>query len=125
LKYIDQKTEARILEKAKTSIQASRRSLSQVSEDDIADAITVEEDKKKYGALLPKSGVYFLPDERLNMFLSVVREIKKKYEAQGEYQMIDRYTKLLERYRKDEEHRLLHNMKVAQLNELANIERAQ
>lgn len=28
-----------------------------------------ELDKKKYGALLPKTGVYFLPDERIIMFL--------------------------------------------------------
>ena len=28
-----------------------------------------EQDKKKYGALLPKSGVYFLPDERIVAFL--------------------------------------------------------
>jgi hypothetical protein len=26
-------------------------------------------DKKKYGALLPKTGVYFLPDERIVAFL--------------------------------------------------------
>lgn len=28
-----------------------------------------EMDKKKYGALLPKTGVYFLPDERIVGFL--------------------------------------------------------
>lgn len=28
-----------------------------------------ELDKRKYGALLPKSGVYFLPDERIIVFL--------------------------------------------------------
>ena len=28
-----------------------------------------EMDKKKYGALLPKTGVYFLPDERIIAFL--------------------------------------------------------
>ena len=28
-----------------------------------------ELDKKKYGALLPKTGVYFLPDERIVGFL--------------------------------------------------------
>ena len=28
-----------------------------------------EHDKKKYGALLPKSYVYFLPDERIIAFL--------------------------------------------------------
>ena len=39
--------------------------------------------------------------------------------------MIGLYSQLLDRYRKDEEHRLLHNMKVAQLSELQNIEKAQ
>jgi len=28
-----------------------------------------EQDKKKFGHLLPKTGVYFLPDERIIMFL--------------------------------------------------------
>jgi hypothetical protein len=62
--------------------------------------------------------VYFLPDERIIFFLSVIRELKKKSEAAGSYSMIGQYSQLLERYRKDEEHRLLHNMKVAQLSEL-------
>ena len=29
----------------------------------------VSDEKKKYGALLPKSGVYFLPDEKVVGFL--------------------------------------------------------
>ena len=28
-----------------------------------------EQDKKKYGALLPKTGVYFLPDDKVLSFL--------------------------------------------------------
>ena len=28
-----------------------------------------EQDKKKYGALLPKTGVYFLPDDKVLAFL--------------------------------------------------------
>lgn len=28
-----------------------------------------EQDKRKYGALLPKTGVYFLPDEKVLAFL--------------------------------------------------------
>lgn len=28
-----------------------------------------EQDKKRYGALLPKTGVYFLPDEKVLAFL--------------------------------------------------------
>ena len=37
-------------------------------------------DKKKYGALLPKTGVYFLPDERVLMFLKRMDELRKFYE---------------------------------------------
>jgi hypothetical protein len=29
-------------------------------------------DKKKYGALLPKTGVYFLPDDRIVTFLKIM-----------------------------------------------------
>jgi hypothetical protein len=34
-----------------------------------AELSVYEMDKKKYGALLPKTGVYFLPDERVVAFL--------------------------------------------------------
>ena len=34
-----------------------------------AELSVYELDKKKYGALLPKTGVYFLPDERVVAFL--------------------------------------------------------
>ena len=40
-----------------------------------------EIDKKKYGALLPKSGVYFLPDERIVAFLKVLNEMRKRFES--------------------------------------------
>ena len=34
-----------------------------------AELSAYETDKKKYGALLPKTGVYFLPDSRIIAFL--------------------------------------------------------
>jgi len=34
-----------------------------------AEMSVYEMDKKKYGALLPKTGVYFLPDDRVVAFL--------------------------------------------------------
>jgi len=34
-----------------------------------AELSVYEMDKRKYGALLPKTGVYFLPDERVVAFL--------------------------------------------------------
>lgn len=38
-----------------------------------------EADKKKYGALLPKTGVYFLPDEKVLGFLKWVLSISHKF----------------------------------------------
>ena len=49
-----------------------------------------EIDKKKYGALLPKSGVYFLPDERIVTFLKILNEMRKRFEGAHNYMMADR-----------------------------------
>jgi hypothetical protein len=38
-----------------------------------------------YDVLLPKQGVYFLPDEKLIAFLKVMNELRKRCEKQGEY----------------------------------------
>jgi len=43
------------------------------------------QDRKKYGALLPHTGVYFLPDERVICFLTIVEEMKKRFEAKMDY----------------------------------------
>ena len=37
-------------------------------------------DKKKFGALLPRSGVYYLPDDRVMAYLKLVNQMRKKYE---------------------------------------------
>lgn len=55
-------------------------------------------DKKKYGALLPKTGVYFLPDERIIAFLKVINEMRKRYEGAGNYLMANRYKKIFDRW---------------------------
>ena len=47
----------------------SRSNLPQMNSIMSGDLSVYEMDKKKYGALLPKSGVYFLPDERVVAFL--------------------------------------------------------
>ena len=47
-------------------------------------------DKKKYGALLPKSGVYFLPDERIVTFLKILNEMRKRFDGAQNYMMADR-----------------------------------
>ena len=44
-----------------------------------------EFDKKKYGALLPKTGVYFLPDERIVTLLKVTNHVRKLCEKNNEY----------------------------------------
>jgi predicted double-glycine peptidase len=80
-----------------------------------------EEDKRKYGALLPKTGVYFLPDERIVAFLRVVNEMRKRYEAAGNYLYANRYKKIFEHWSEDEQRRLLKNMRDAQQRELENI----
>ena len=48
----------------------------------IADMSTYDMDKKKYGVLLPKSGVYFLPDERVINLLRVMNFVRKKCEQE-------------------------------------------
>jgi len=84
-----------------------------------------EQDKKKYGALLPKSGVYFLPDERIVAFLKIMNEMRKRYESVGNYMMANKYKKIFDRWSQDEQGRQHHNMRIAQQRELVNIENAQ
>lgn len=84
-----------------------------------------EMDKKKYGALLPKTGVYFLPDERIVAFLKIMNEIRKRYEAVGDYMMANKFKKIFDRWSDDEQERQSHNMRIAQQRELINIEQAQ
>jgi hypothetical protein len=57
-----------------------------------------EMDKKKYGALLPKTGVYFLPDERIIAFLKIMNEMRKRYESVGNYMMANKFKKIFERW---------------------------
>ena len=48
----------------------------------VADALSIQNEKKKYGAMLPKSGVYFLPDEKVVIFLRIMRNMIKKCERE-------------------------------------------
>jgi len=64
LKYIQQKSKERgglpkLPHQLNDSIDSTQNSISN----------QLSEEKKKYGALLPKSGVYFLPDEKVVGFL--------------------------------------------------------
>ena len=62
----------------------------------------IENDKRKYGALLPKSGVYFLPDERIVAFLRIMNEVRKRSEANGNYMLANKFKKVFDRWSKDE-----------------------
>lgn len=44
-----------------------------------------ELDKKRYGALLPKTGVYFLPDDKVLSFLRIMNQLRVNAEATGDY----------------------------------------
>jgi len=44
-----------------------------------------EADKRKYGALLPKTGVYFLPDEKVIGFLKLMNQLRIQAEKKGDY----------------------------------------
>jgi hypothetical protein len=64
-----------------------------------------ENDKKKYGALLPKSGVYFLPDERIVAFLKIMNEMRKRHETDGNYMMANKFKRIFDRWSGDEQQR--------------------
>ncbi len=62
-------------------------------------------DRKKYGAMLPTNGVYFLPDERVVAFLRLLNSARKRYEAQNNYLMADQYKEIFTKWREDEQNR--------------------
>jgi hypothetical protein len=59
-------------------------------------------DKKKYGALLPKTGVYFLPDERIVSFLKVMDLLRKRHEDSGNYMLANKFKQIFDRWSFDE-----------------------
>jgi hypothetical protein len=66
LKFIQQRA------KQYTSLPQLPQSLQNGSIDSIENSIIsqqLSDEKRKYGAMLPKSGVYFLPDEKVVGFL--------------------------------------------------------
>lgn len=44
-----------------------------------------EQDKRRYGALLPKTGVYFLPDDKVLAFLRIMNQLRVNAETSGDY----------------------------------------
>jgi hypothetical protein len=53
--------------------------------------------------LLPKTGVYFLPDERIIAFLSIMNELRKRYEENGNYMMANKFKQVFDRWSGDEQ----------------------
>ena len=56
-------------------------------------------DKRKYGALLPKTGVYFLPDERVVALLKITNHVKKKCEKENDYMNANNLKHVFENWR--------------------------
>lgn len=52
------------------------------SERTLDSAYHVYQEHRKYGALLPKSGVYFVPDDKLCAFLHILRDKLKFFEKE-------------------------------------------
>ena len=69
----------------------------------MSDAASVfSQDKKKFGALLPRTGVYFLPDERVMAFLKLVNQMRKKYEVDTNYLMASSLKDVFTRWGREE-----------------------
>jgi hypothetical protein len=62
---------------------------------------------------LPKSGVYFLPDERIVAFLKIMNEMRKRYESEGNYMQANKFKRVFDRWSGDEQQRQHHNMRIA------------
>ena len=91
-----------------------------------SDAASVfSQDKKKFGALLPRSGVYFLPDERIMAFQKLVNLMRRRYEGDQNYMTANSLKDVFSTWGQEERHRQAHNMRVAQHRELITIEEAQ
>jgi hypothetical protein len=84
-----------------------------VGQNSTMDLSILENDKKKYGALLPKSGVYFLPDERIVAFLKIMNEMRKRHESDGNYMLANKFKRIFDRWSGDEQQRQQHNMRIA------------
>ena len=105
MKYIEQKKETKLPNiSSKRSINASPSNASSrnlntsfAGSDNQSD--TYAQDKKKYGALLPKSGVYFLPDDRVVCFLKVAEECRKRCEAKSDYNNAFKYKDVIKVWR--------------------------
>jgi hypothetical protein len=64
--------------------------------------------------MLPKSGVYFLPDTKVIDFMRVLNDYKKQCEEEGKYVEARKAAKKYTELKVKEQKRQARNMKVAQ-----------
>lgn len=83
----------------------------------------LKHDQSMYGSLLSKSGISLAPDGKLLLFLSILRDQLKVHEKTKDYAMMAMIRNLIKTFHDHEERRLLHNMRVSQLEDLAQVER--
>ena len=69
--------------------------------------------KKKYGALMPKSGVYFVPDERIVGLLKLINKFIKLSDQEADYLKSDAMRRIFVKWSQHEQNRQAHNMQVA------------
>ena len=77
--------------------------------------------KKNYGVLLPNSGVYFVPDERIVGLLKMINNMIKAAEVVHDYLRSDSMRAIFKKWSLHEQQRQAHNMRIAQENELFGI----
>lgn len=58
--------------------------------------------KKKYGALLPNSGVYFVPDEKIVGLLKLINKFVKLSDQQADYLKSDAMRRIFIKWSKHE-----------------------
>ena len=66
------------------------------------EAPSIDAEKKKYGVLLPRSGVYFLPDERIVTKLKEINQLKRQREREEDYIKANELQEIFDQYSKDE-----------------------
>lgn len=76
-------------------------------------------------ALLPKTGVYFLPAAQVLQYLAILNELRRKSEKDGDYQMANRLKITFELFSNQELERQKANMRLAQEKELQAVDDTQ
>ena len=75
--------------------------------------------------MLPRTGVYFLPDIKVIDILRVLNDYKKECEQEGKYVEAKKAKRKYLELKAKEQKRQKKNMKIAQSKELLNVEQSQ